>query len=605
MEESSQREEESSQYVENLIDKLLGDETQAFLSDYYLNTLFKNDTLFTKGLTMSDYDIVLSSSDAEENEIFHSLNICNCKYDPNTTSSKKVIHYEHLEKIMENFLKWKNDKEKEYKLKRNIKNFAQIFMHAYPMIRKNLQFDISTITFKEVKKNENKKNEVVDFKIEQSKSEDKDSIYFCSFKLNGKEHKFGKIKQLLEQFSNETFKQFWEFYKLAYFIFCVEDESSILREYSLFPEWLKKYLEEKTYDKYAKFIFYVDPPGEDPQQVMNIFKMSEFEKDYYFMINPKNVVYRADSMLCSGDIVENSIRRKNKEKNNKITEDQLKQALSDFYDFVFNIRKYKYNFSFGYQFEVCLKYNINNNLILSYVNFSHLIAELRTKEYELIKKCADVFNPDILELSEIKSKDIPIDFKENKCKVCNKNIEDNEPMYYCYKCVTKYCEKCVMDVFNKPENKGLKQFIDPKHLLLYFKTRDPEQFKNIELYKLGKDSFSHCTDESKLGSHSFRCNGCSAGENYIKPRYLCLNCRPGLLQDDGFCDFCVDCVHKMNKGDEQAKKIESTGEFILYNQETRFFYEDKTTMKHDHSKHIYLMIPLEFKEKNENSYYDF
>ena len=50
MEESSQREEESSQIVENLIDKLLGDETQAFLSDYYLNTLFKNDTLFTKGL---------------------------------------------------------------------------------------------------------------------------------------------------------------------------------------------------------------------------------------------------------------------------------------------------------------------------------------------------------------------------------------------------------------------------------------------------------------------------------------------------------------------------------------------------------------------------
>ena len=175
MEESSQREEESSQVVENIVDKLLIDETQAFLSDYYLNTLFKNDTEFTKGLNMSDYDIVLSSSDAEGNEIFHSLNICNCKYDPNTTASKKVIHYEHLEKIMINFLKWKEDKEKEYKEnkeKPNLKNFPQIFMHAYPMIRRNLQFDISTITFKEIKKNSDNKNEVVDFKIDPVKPDD-------------------------------------------------------------------------------------------------------------------------------------------------------------------------------------------------------------------------------------------------------------------------------------------------------------------------------------------------------------------------------------------------------------------------------------------------
>ena len=613
MEESSQREEESSQVVENIVDKLLIDETQAFLSDYYLNTLFKNDTEFTKGLTTSDYDIVLSSSDAEGNEIFHSLNICNCKYDPNTTASKKVIHYEHLEKIMVNFLKWKEDKEKEYKEnkeKPNLKNFPQIFMHAYPMIRRNLQFDISTITFKEIKKNSDNKNEVVDFKIDPVKPDDKDSIYFCSFKLNQKEHKFGKIQQLLEQFSNVLFTQFWDFYKKAYFIFCVEDEGLILSEYALFPDWFKKVIDEGTHEKYAKFIFYVDPPGEDPQQVMNIFKMSEFEKDYYFMVNNKNIVYRADSMLCSGDIVENSIKRKNREKNNKITEEQLKQALSDFYDFVFNIKKYKYNFFFGYQFEVCLKYitkDNNTNLILSYVNFSHLIAELKTKEYELIKRCTDVFMPDILELSEIKTLDIPIDFKENKCKVCNKKIGDNEPMYYCYKCDSKpkYCEKCVLDNFNKPENKGLKQFIDPKHLLIYFKTRDLEQFKNIELYKLGKDSFTNCKDESKLGAHSFRCNGCSVSNNYIKPRFLCLNCMPGLLQDGGFCDFCVDCVQKMNKGDEKAKEIELTGQYTLYNQETRFFYEDKTNGYHDHSKHVYLMIPLEFKEKNENSYYDF
>ena len=84
---------EQSQVNVDIIDKLLSEETQGFLIDYYTNTLFKEDTNFTNGLKFQDYDIVLSSSDAEGLEIFHSLNICNCKYDPNTPAIKKVIHY--------------------------------------------------------------------------------------------------------------------------------------------------------------------------------------------------------------------------------------------------------------------------------------------------------------------------------------------------------------------------------------------------------------------------------------------------------------------------------------------------------------------------------
>jgi hypothetical protein len=75
--------------MNDLIDKLIPDEYQAILTDYYINTLFKSDIEFTKGLTKQDYDIILSSLDAEDQEIFHSLNICNCKYDPNTPASKK------------------------------------------------------------------------------------------------------------------------------------------------------------------------------------------------------------------------------------------------------------------------------------------------------------------------------------------------------------------------------------------------------------------------------------------------------------------------------------------------------------------------------------
>ena len=603
MESKEEAKEEGKSEVQNiemndLIDKLIPIEYQAILTDYYINTLFRPDIEFTKGLTKQDYDIILSSLDAEDQEIFHSLNICNCKYDPNTPASKKIIHYEQLEKIMTNFLKFKNEREAKYKENPSHEDFAAIYMHAYPMLRQNLQFDINSITFKEVKKNnETNKYEVIDHKIEKLKPEDKDLIYFVSFKLNGKKHKWGKIEQLLEQFEQNNLKEFWNIFKMAYFIFCIDEEKNILTEYEQFPDFLKKAIDNNAH---AKFIFFVDPPGEAPEQTMNIFKTSEFEKDYYFTMNKENIVYKADSMLCSGDIVENTIQR-NKDKKEYSKEEKIK-ALYDFYNFVHDIKNYKYNFFFAYHLEVCFKYDKEDNLYISYVNFSHLICELRTKEYEIMKRCADIFKPDMVDINLIRAIDIPIDFNQNNCKVCKKQILDNEDMYYCYKCKEKYCTNCVMKNFN--ENQGLKKFIDPEHNLLYFKTRDLEQFKNIEEFKLGKDSFANCKDEKLLGNHSMVCNGCGELKNYVKPRYLCLSCRPGIKQDDGFADYCLDCVEHMNKNDEKGKKIQEA-EFDLFNQETRFFYEDKTKVRHEHNKHIYLMIALEYKEQGKNPYYDF
>ena len=55
-EEASQ---EQTQKNVDIIDKLLSEETQGFLIDYYTNTLFKEDTNFTNGLKFQDYDIVL------------------------------------------------------------------------------------------------------------------------------------------------------------------------------------------------------------------------------------------------------------------------------------------------------------------------------------------------------------------------------------------------------------------------------------------------------------------------------------------------------------------------------------------------------------------
>ena len=76
------------------------------------------------------------------------------------------------------------------------------------------------------------------------------------------------------------------------------------------------------------------------------------------------------------------------------------------------------------------------------------------------------------------------------------------------------------------------------------------------------------------------------------------------MQDNGFNDFCIDCIEHMNKDDAKGKQMQND-EYELYSKETRFFYEDKTKAKHDHNNHIYLMIALEFKGNGDNGYYDY
>jgi len=253
----------------------------------------------------------------------------------------------------------------------------------------------------------------------------------------------------------------------------------------------------------------------------------------------------------------------------------------------------------SFNFEICLRYE-NSSLSINYIDFSHIIAELRTKEYNLIKKSADILKPDINEIEEIKTTDIPIDFSDMECFRCGVKISNTEDLYYCYKCKTKYCKKCVLQNYN--ENNGLGKFIDPKHNILYFKTRDLNNFKDIDVHKLGNDLFSQCKDISKLSDHNAVCNGCHENFNN-SPRYLCLHCRPGKKHSDGYYDYCFKCIQHMMSGDEEGKKMQEKEERI-YSEETRLLYEEKETYRHSNNNHVYLMIALQY-NCNDEPYYRF
>ena len=581
---------------DKLINLLLSQDSLEFLSDFYINA-FNTNKKYITGLTVSDFDIILSSYDAEKKELLHSFRICNSKFDPKTPPSRKLTKEDDSQEIRNAFL---NDERK----KTIFKSFPDVKLELEPRIRRNLIFDVAQLNYKIVKD-----GKVVDYTMEHKDNnpDKKDILVVVSLKnlLDGKKHKLGKYTQMLEQYNQ--FKEFWNSHRITYFIFCVKDEEQILKEYEIFPDVVKQ--TNENYD-FVRLIFYIDPKGDDETEPMNIFENSDYGKNYYFHLTPDNKIYRADDMLCSGDIIENTIKRKkyekdlektNKDKSPQQLVKERNEAFTTFYTFLKNIKDYKYALFVGFDFEVCLKMNKDLDFYVSYIYCSNITAELRTKEHLMIKKCADILQPDNNEVEEIPTIDIDIDFNNMDCFRCRKKIEDQD-LYYCYKCKVKYCRDCVNS--NYIQNKGKGKFIDPNHNLLYFSTRDTDRFKNIDLHKLGKDAFAQCTNESKLRAHSAICNGCG-GHFEDSPRYLCLHCRPGKAHSDGYFDFCKDCIYEMRKeNNPQGNVIEKRVEYKVYSDETRLLLDEKDIAYHSHKDHIYLMLALEV-ENGEQSYYEF
>ena len=578
---------------QSVVDAILPEECQAFLLEYFMNGLFGEDKAFTKGLTPQDYDIVLSTVEAEDFDIFHSLNICNTKFDRETAPSRKVINYEDLEAVIDPFIEGKE---------LAAESFKDVTIHVYPKIRRNLRFDITSLNYKIVKE-EGGKNVVKDYIMEHKNDnpDKKDILCICTFKMDDKQHKYEKILQLLDQFPQ--FPEFFDSHRIAYIIFMVENEQKLLLGYEKFPLEMKKCNE---IHHNVRLIFYLNPPGEDEKEILNMYGFNDLGKNYYFHMNSDHVIYRADDMLCSGDIIENSIKRKRREKEEKKlnkTEEQIikerNEAFLTYYNFLKNIKDYKYALYMSFRFDVCLRFNEEYALTVNYIDFSHMIAELRTKEYNIIKKCGEILKPDIFEIEEIPTLDIDIDFKDNECYRCGKIIKDDEDMYYCYKCKIKYCRSCVISNFNC--NRGKAKFIDQKHNILYFKTRDKNQFKNIDKNKLGNDLFAKATSDSQLIDHQATCNGCKVGFR-DSPRYLCLNCRPGKVHADGFYDYCDDCVQHMMRRDEKGIEMQKL-EDRLYSDETRLTYYAEEKFRHENDNHVYLMITLQY--NIEDAYYNF
>ena len=589
---------------------------KAFLSDFFQSTLFDNENVLTEGLTAEDFDIIISTSNAIGKEILHTMIICDTKYDPNTKFCQ-LIKDEDVEYTI---TKYKELHEKTKIL------FPSFKFMLTPRIRRNLRFNITLLEYYTIDN-----GRPIVYKMDHHDVK-KDILCLVSFKLKlteskNKKHKFGKITQILEQLEEKIdnpLLEFWNYYKVIYIIFCIQDQQKMIEEYQNFPDSMKaKY-------KNIKIIFYLDQQNNNKESIkneeadegetiekekainkeeneniklINMFNFNSYGKNYYFLMDSEYKIYKSDNMLFSGDIIEEAIKRKKREKEDSKKDKALLlyQRYTKFielYQFYRNLEKYKYAMYFNLEFEICLNYNPDSfKFNINYIDFYNISADLRKKEYLKIIDIVKILEPDAEEdIREIEVVDLQIDFTNNMCLICQKKIPDDKPMYHCYKCNQTYCHECVMKNYNDVEKKGKKKFIDSKHNLLFFKTRNINNFKSIDKFKLGNDIFVNEKDD-QLENCKNLCYGCKRKFD-DSPRYICLNCNPCTLIYGRFHDYCVKCIEHMMNGDEEGKKIQEIEE-RLYGFETKILIENNETYTHNNDEHVYIMVALEVREQNE------
>jgi hypothetical protein len=359
-------------------------------------------------------------------------------------------------------------------------------------------------------------------------------------------------------------------------------------------------LKNKKDDNFKVTCIYLSDDINDGNAI-NIFNnlYKKKNRNYFFILNNNNIVFKLndypkilkelnkyiESIYSKNDPVQLLENLKNTKKINQM---KLFIYLTNFINDLSNLN---YIFDFNYNMNFTIKLNETNYYFkLDRIDKIEIGGSLRTEEYNKFKKYFDNINDDdfFFRLKEIKTVNIDIDFtQELKCKICKQLIPEEKECYYCHICKDFYCYKCVKSNFETKIGKD--KFIDQKHNLLFFKTRNKNNFLNIEQTKLGINSFAKLKDFKTY--HSASCDGC-ASSFHDSPRYICLTCKPGLYLSEGYNDYCNICIEHMMANDDKGKIMQKDPKTIKYNISS-FVSNHVLKQLHNHENHIYLMVALE------------
>ena len=484
--------------------------------------------------------------------------------------------------------------------------FQKIVLNIFPVIKKGITLDISLFSFYTYN-NENKKIEKFQFK--KSKIMDnKINLYIYLLEIDSSI--IDEVDLIINNLK-DTYS-IWDYIENIYVIFQINVNKQITKLVS--NEKINKYLyiDNINNEKKIYYLFNVIKCYEDNNNnLINIFQRktgNKNENNYFFILNRENKVIELKNLKFISDKIyyllfnlkedKNIFFIKEKEKKKKKL-DKMKELLF----FISNLKNL--NYSFDFNFDISINFSIKDDLTeikLTKINSVKVEGEFIKKEHKYlltlfnyIRKKNCIFNA-----IEIKTIDIDIDFNDMKCHKCTKLIPNNVYLYYCFTCKTKYCFECVQEQL---KNIGISKFIDGKHNLIFFKTKDKNQFKEIDKSKLGNNKFVESKDNNDFDNkHDATCIGCQG--NFLETeRYICLKCKRGLPSINGFIDYCGKCIGKMsgNNIEEREKLEKKANKTVLNSEKNKFTKNHKIIIKHSHENHIYIMIPLQTKHQNDDN----
>ena len=542
----------------------------------YISTIINNKNEINKNLKEEDLDIIISSGNGRK-KLLSSLTITNIKFDPETYSKKNIDKFIELKNIVD-----LSDEEGI-----NLEDeFEKIKFNFIPKLEKGIKFDLSFLDLYIFKHFE--KEKIFDKKFFNTQDDNRDLLCIYCRKLDGNKHKFKKIKVLIEKISEDV--DFFKKIRKVLLIFEVKSKEDMGEECD---ERLPFPITELN-DKYFNLLFNIKK-FDDENSPSQIFLDFHKRKTIYFILDKNNYIKRIKPFYGYDSVMDDVNEFSKLDFTFKQEEyDKKLDAFFQFFKFLKNIKEVKYNFYLSYNFELILTYDkIKNALLIKNIIFYRLNAEFLPDEYKLLNTISEIMKPNNTELKEVKYAKIEVDFSSMSCIKCGYNFSSNEELFYCYVCNDKYCFKCVTE--HLENNSGKDKFIDQKHNLLFFKTRDQKNFDKIEQYKLGKNTF--VTSESLERFKNVQCNGCR--NKFSKsPRYICLSCHPGRKPDGGYNDYCQNCIVHMMNEDEDGLDLQKNRDNV-YDRNFFLLADENCYMSHNHNTHIYLMVPLSSDDQND------
>ena len=580
-----------------------------------ISYLIYNKNNFEEKIKPSELAI-FSSLDSESstfNNISYKTKINNTTFNPKRDLVKNIQIYKSIPAELEM-------KDEYYGTMPN-----NVVVDMYPKIKKGVKLDLSEFPLCSYEKKEKKAHlkDEINNKLQCEENEYILCIYFSDFDID-------TIENLDNLISMEDYDKY---FKNTFVIIQTENEST---QNILIKDFLDKYLtkkEELGKDKDKNKIIFLfnhlvkyTNNKENQNNSINIFgeakigskKVEDNDvKNYFFILDNNKTIVKIKPLKELGNLIVFLLfqfdRLKKKgvtipffqkyEKNKREKLDSQKELL----DFITNFKKLNINYIFDLRFKLSVKFIVDDEITelkMEKINKIFLEATFFSKEYKYLKQLCDSIKIPMKEiiLTEVKTKDIDIDFTKMECEKCKKIISEDEFLYYCYICKVKYCCQCVRKQID--DNKGKARYIDAKHNLLFFKTRDKNQFLNLEEHKLGKNLFAEAREEDLDNwRHNVRCNGCDSFDS-ISERYICLSCRKGRVLSGGFIDYCTMCIKKMCNSKKEMEALEKRANEVITNWRNNFMNGFKFVVDHFHEGHVYLMVPFSVKSVGQ-PYYEF